>query len=57
MPILWNDYLVFAVDGSKVEVPNFDKNRLSFGECGNSHSNGEVSALVSGVFDRGYPSI
>ncbi len=50
-PILWNDYLVFAVDGSKVEVPNSDENRLSFGECGNSHSNGEVRALVSGIFD------
>lgn len=50
-PILWNEYLVFAVDGSKVEVPNSDENRLSFGECGNNHSNGEVRALVSGIFD------
>lgn len=50
-PILWNNYLVLAVDGSKTEVPNSDENREFFGECGNNHSNGEVKALVSGIFD------
>ena len=50
-PVLWNNYLVFAVDGSKAEIPNSDENRASFGECGNNHSNGEVRALVSSIFD------
>jgi len=50
-PVLWNNYLVFAVDGSKAEVPNSDENRAFFGECGNNHSNGEVRALVSTIFD------
>lgn len=50
-PILWNDYLVFAVDGSKAEVPNSNENRSFFGECSNNHVNGEVRALVSGIFD------
>jgi len=39
-PVLWNNYLVLAVDGSKTEVPNSDENREFFGECGNNHSNG-----------------
>lgn len=50
-PVLWNNYLVFAVDGSKAEIPNSDENRAFFGECGNNHSNGEVRALVSSIFD------
>lgn len=36
-PILWNNYLVFAVNGSEAEVPNSDENRAFFGECGNNH--------------------
>ncbi|WP_027625590.1 IS4 family transposase [Clostridium lundense] len=50
-PILWNKYLVFAIDGSKAEVPNSDENRVFFGECGNNHNKGEVRALVSSIFD------
>ncbi|KZL93608.1 transposase [Clostridium magnum] len=50
-PILWNNYMVFAIDGSKAEVPNSDENRVTFGECGNQHSKGEVRALVSCMFD------
>lgn len=50
-PILWNNYMVFAIDGSKVEVPNSDENRIAFGECGNHHSKGEVRALISSMFD------
>lgn len=26
-PIFWNNYMVFAIDGSKAEVPNSDENR------------------------------
>lgn len=50
-PILWNNHLVFAVDGSKAKVPNSDENRAFFGECGNNHSKGQVRALVSSIFD------
>jgi len=42
---------VFAVDGSKAEVPNSDENRAFLGECGNNHSKGEVRTLVSSIFD------
>lgn len=50
-PILWNNYMVFAIDGSKVEVPNSDENRTAFGECGNQHNKGEVMVLISSMFD------
>lgn len=50
-PVLWNNYIVFAIDGSKAEVPNSDENRAAFGECGNQHNKGEVRALVSTMFD------
>ena len=50
-PVLWNNYMVFAIDGSKVEVPNPDENRVAFGECGNQHSKGEVRAMASCMFD------
>jgi hypothetical protein len=50
-PVLWNNYMVFAIDGSKVEVPNSDENRVAFGECGNHHSKGEVRAMASCMFD------
>ncbi len=50
-PVLWNNYMVFAIDGSKVEVPNSDENRVAFGECGNQHSKGEVRAMASCMFD------
>lgn len=25
--VLWNNYMVFDIDGSKVEIPNSDKSR------------------------------
>lgn len=50
-PVLWNNYMVFAIDGTKAEVPNSDENRVTFGECGNQHNKGEVRALVSAMFD------
>lgn len=30
--IIWNNYLVFAIDGGKVEISNSDENRATFGE-------------------------
>ncbi len=43
--------MVFAVDGSRAEVPNSDENKASFGECGNKNNKGEIRALVSTMFD------
>ena len=43
--------MVFAIDGSKGEVPNSDENKVAFGKCGIQHSKGEVSALASCMFD------
>ncbi len=42
---------MFAIDGTKTEVPNSDENRTHFGESGNQHSSGEVRDLVSCMFD------
>ncbi len=51
-PECWNDYLLFAIDGSKTEVPNSKENRQTFGNSGNQHSEtGQVRALVSGLYD------
>lgn len=38
--VLWNNHMVFAVDGSKVEIPNSDENSAAFGESGNQHGKG-----------------
>jgi len=52
-PLLWNGLFVFAIDGSKAEVPNSDENRKAFGKSGNSNSRsgGQPRALVSGMYD------
>lgn len=51
-PKLWKGYLLIAIDGSKVEVPNSKENRETFGNSGNQHSKtGQVRALVSGMYD------
>ena len=51
-PKLWNGYILLAIDGSKVEVPNSKENREQFGSSGNQHSElGQVRALVSGMYD------
>lgn len=50
-PVLWNNYMVFAIDGSKAEVPNSDENRVSFGESRNQYNSDAVRALVSCMFD------
>ena len=48
---LWNGYLVIAVDGSKVEVPNSAENRETYGTHGNEHGEGPARAMMSGLFD------
>ncbi|WP_243135772.1 transposase [Acetobacterium tundrae] len=50
-PVLWKNHLIFAVDGTKAEVPNSDENRAAFGESGNGQRQSEVRALVSCFFD------
>ena len=50
-PVLWKNHLVFAVDGTKAEVPNSDEKRAAFGENGNGQGQSEVRALVSCFFD------
>ena len=49
---LWNGYLLLAIDGSKVEIPNSKENRQRFGNSNNQHSKlGQARALVSGLYD------
>ena len=50
-PLLWNGFLVFAIDGSKAEVPNSDENHKTFGKSSNGRSEGQPRALVSGMYD------
>lgn len=48
----WNDYIILAIDGSKVEIPNSEENRQEYGVLKN-HSGTEspARAMVSGLFD------
>lgn len=49
---LWNGFLVLGIDGSKMEVPNSEGNRLRFDKSNNQHSEqGQMRALVSGMYD------
>ena len=49
---LWNGYLLLAIDGSKVEIPNSMENRRNFGTSSNQHSKqGQARALISGMYD------
>ena len=50
-PVLWHGLLVFAIDGSKVEIPNSAENEITFGKMGNDRSQGQTRALVSGMHD------
>ena len=50
-PVLWNNHLVLAIDGSKTEVPNSLENQQVFGQIGNDKSPGPARALISGVMD------
>lgn len=48
---LWNEYLVLAIDGSKVEIPNSKENREIYGTQGNGKCDGPARASISGFFD------
>lgn len=47
-PVPWHRYLVFAIDGSKAEIPNSEENQKAFGRSGNHHTEGQARVLVSG---------
>lgn len=50
--IKWNGYLVFAVDGSKVEIPNSAENREKYGVLSNQNeSTSPARAMISGLYD------
>jgi hypothetical protein len=50
-PVLWHGHHVFAIDGSKAEIPNSGENHNAFGRSGNHRAEGPARALVSGMFD------
>lgn len=50
-PLLWNNYLVLAVDGTKAEVPNSKENRIASGKSRNHTAQTATRALVSCIFD------
>lgn len=48
----WNDYVVLAIDGSKVEIPNSKENREKYGALRNQHgTESPARAMISGLFD------
>ncbi|WP_086348706.1 IS4 family transposase [Candidatus Enterococcus clewellii] len=50
-PKTWHNYLVFAIDGSRMEVPNSKENRLFFSQNGNRFGETSVRAQTSGLMD------
>lgn len=50
-PVLWNGYLVLAIDGTKAEVPDSEENRKEFGESRNDTDKYAARALVSSAMD------
>ena len=51
-PKLWNGFLLLAIDGSKMEVPNSKEDRKVFGETSNQYMEStQTRALVSGIYD------
>ena len=47
----WNNYLVFAIDGSKVEITNSKENREKYGTFKTKNGESAARALASGMFD------
>ncbi|MCB5953250.1 hypothetical protein LI951_14335 [Enterococcus sp. BWT-B8] len=47
----WHDYLVFAIDGSRMEVPNSKENRAFFSQNGNRFGETSVRVQTSGLMD------
>ncbi len=46
-----NGYILCAIDGSKIEIPNTPLNRERFGSEGNQYKQKTARALLSGVYD------
>lgn len=44
-------YILCAIDGSKIEIPNTPLNRDTFGSGGNQHKKKTARALLSGIYD------
>jgi hypothetical protein len=47
----WKGYLVLAVDGSRVEIPNSEENRKTYGESENQYGKAVARANFSGIYD------
>ena len=50
-PVDWRGYLVLAVDGSRVEIPNSQENRETYGESTNQHGKAVARANFSALYD------
>lgn len=48
-----NGYILCAIDGSKIEIPNTPLNRETFGSEGNQYKQKTARALLSGIYDVG----
>lgn len=46
-----NGYILCAIDGSKMEIPNTPLNREKFGSEGNQYKKKTARALLSGIYD------
>ena len=46
-----NGYIIFAIDGSKEEIPNTQKNREEFGYAENQQGANVARALLSSIYD------
>ncbi|MDY5763658.1 MAG: hypothetical protein SPK10_02575, partial [Treponema sp.] len=48
----WKGYIVLAIDGSKVEIPNSEENREKYGVLKNQNeTESPARAMISGLFD------
>ena len=47
----WHGYIVLAIDGSKVEIPNSAENRKTYGQSENQHGKATARANCSVLYD------
>lgn len=47
-----NGYILCAIDGAKIEIPNTPLNRERFGSEGNQHKQKTARALLSGIIEN-----
>jgi hypothetical protein len=47
----WEGYVLLAVDGSRVEIPNSPENRQRYGESQNKYGKAVARANFSGIYD------